>query len=502
MGSATTETPTDSPATPEGSAEAVSGKPVTGGGGASQAGEKVAADGKRGELGLGLWVGVGTAGVGLVAGLVLGLLGASVLGWGGGGAGEEAGGGGGGGGAPPALVVLGEVRQEALVRPERVEGRLAAVKRSRVSAEIAGRVLEVPVEVGQRVTGGQTVLAEIDAVWAGLAVKEATARKQAAEARLQRNRVELAFLKQLATRDTGRQKELDDAAAEVAADEASVAAADAALARATEELERVTVLAPFDGYVVGKAAERGQWVEPGDAVVEVVSSGEIDAVIDVPESVVGKLGVGQAVEVTVGALRGVAATQPVESIVTGGDGWRVTGRVVAVNRDGGNAARTFEVKVRLENPGDVMKPGMSVTAGVEVGGDRQWLTVERDAVQFDEQGAQVWVSMPSEDGGMPMALPVPVEVVFGTGDRFAVEALPGRSAGLLFPGASVVTRGGERLFPTQALMVKGAESGGGGEPRGGDPPALCYRAGEVGGGGGGGGVFCLSCPPITLQVEV
>ncbi|MEM6394655.1 MAG: efflux RND transporter periplasmic adaptor subunit, partial [Planctomycetota bacterium] len=468
MGSATTETPTDSPATTGSSPDPVNGEAAAPAGQASKADGKAAVSKPergvaKGEVGLGLWIGVGTAAVGLVAGLVLGLLGASVLGLGGGGPAEGAVGDGGGGGAPPALVVLGEVKQEMLTKPERVEGRLAAVKRSRVSAEIAGRVLEVPVEVGQRVAGGETVLAEIDAVWAGLAVKEADARKKAAEARLLRNQTELAFLRQLATRDTARQKELDDAAAEVAADEASVAAADAALARATEELERVTVLAPFDGYVVAKAAERGQWVEPGDAVVEVVSSGEIDAVIDVPESVVGRLGVGQSVEVTVGALAGVAATQPVESIVTGGQGWRVTGQVVAVNRDGGNAARTFEVKVRLVNPGDVMKPGMSVTAGVEVGGDRQWLTVERDAVQFDEQGAQVWVSLmlPEEQGGagngMPQALPVPVEVAFGKGDRFAVEALPGRSAGLLFPGASVVTRGGERLFPTQSLDVKAAD---------------------------------------------
>ncbi|MEM1213532.1 MAG: efflux RND transporter periplasmic adaptor subunit [Planctomycetota bacterium] len=447
--------------------------------------------------GLGLWIGVGGAGLGLVTGLVLGLLAVSVLGLGGGGAGEGEGEGGGGGGAPPALVVLGEVRQEALVRPERVEGRLAAVKRSRVSAEVAGRVLEVPIEEGQEVSRGQTVLAEIDAVWAGLAVKEAEAQQRAAEARLLRNQTELAFLQQLATRDGARQKEVDDTIAEVAADEAAVAAAAAAVARATEELKRVRVLAPFDGYVVGKLAERGQWVEPGDAVVEVVSSGEIDAVIDVPEGVVGRLGVGQAVEVTVGALGDVAATQPVEGLVVEQAGWRVTGRVVAVNRDGGNAARTFAVKVRLPNPGDVMKPGMSVTAGVEVGGDRQWLTVERDAVQFDEQGAQVWVSMaspPEEGGGMPMALPVPVEVVFGKGDRFAVEVLPGRSAGLLFPGASVVTRGGERLFPTQPLMVKVAgdeagvgESGPAGEPGGGDPRALEVQAEGEGGGGGGAG---------------
>ncbi len=49
------------------------------------------------------------------------------------------------------------------------------------------------------------------------------------------------------------------------------------------------MLAPFDGLVVSKMAEVGRWVDPGDAVIEVVSRGTIDAVVDVPERLIDRV---------------------------------------------------------------------------------------------------------------------------------------------------------------------------------------------------------------------
>jgi len=350
-------------------------------------------------------------------------------------------------GMPPATVRLGEAKADSLRPRTAVVGRLRGVRLATVAAEVEGKVLAVPVQAGDAVIGGQTVLARIDGVWTELDLARTRAQVAAAQATLDQSESDLSYLEQLREAQSAKPKEVDDMRAQVASNRANLSAAIAERDRVLTEVERLVVLAPFDGFVTRKITEVGQWVQPGDPIAEVISQGRIDAVADVPEHVIDSVKVGDSAQVGIEPLS-----------------LTVRGQVVAVNPDGGNAARTFPVKVKLDDLGGRLKAGMSVTVWLPVGPQEDYLTVPRDAVFYGVDGQSVWVAAPSESkseskspGGpgppMPKAVRVAVRVLFGGSDRVAVEPMSQSGGKDLADGASVVVEGAEGLKPGQPLIV-------------------------------------------------
>ena len=111
--------------------------------------------------------------------------------------------------------------------------------------------------------------------------------------------------------------------------------------------------------------------------------------------------------------------------------------------------------------------GMSVTAMVPTGEEREMLTIHRDAILRNQVGAFVYAVIPGGEGTPAKAAPIDVEVLFQTPTRAVV-----RSSGLR-PGMQVVIEGNERLYPMAAIAptpagdaaptdeTKGAQDSGG-----------------------------------------
>ncbi len=346
----------------------------------------------------------------------------------------------------PATVRVADAVSEQLRPRTAVVGRLREVRRATVAAEVEGKVLAVPVREGDPVVGGETVLAEIDGVWAGLDLARTQAEVAAAQATLDQSVLDVSYLEQLLDAQSAKPKEVDDMRAQVSSDRARLSAAIAELDRVKKEVERLVVLAPFDGFVTRKVTEVGQWVAPGDEIVEVISLGQVDAEADVPEHVIDLIHLGDTAEVVIEPL-----------------GLPVRGVVAVINPSGGNSARTFPVKVRLDDQGGRLKAGMSVTVWLPVGPEAEYLTVPRDAVSYGADSQSVWVALPGEaaepeDGKppMPTAEKVAVRVLFGEGDRVAVQPLTDHGREALTEGAVVVVEGSEGLAPGQPLVYADA----------------------------------------------
>jgi len=326
-----------------------------------------------------------------------------------------------------------------------VVGRLREVRRAVVASEQEGRVVEVQVEEGDPIVANQTVLARIDDVWAKLDLQRsqadlATAQANVAEAQANVDQASRDFerLESLLIAQSARPKEVDDARTKVQAEtarlqsaQAAVLSAQSAVDRTREQVQRLTILAPFDGTVVRKMTEVGQWVTPGDGVAEVISRGKIDAMIDVSENLINQVTLGMELDVQVDALRK-----------------NFTGHVDAINPYGTNAARTFPVRVQLDDHDGTLKPGMSVTARVPTTQQMQAMTIPRDALTRTAMGNMVWINANG------VAMQTPVQVLFSVADRYVVQPVPGPGAGLLVDNASVVIEGAERIyFPGQPLAV-------------------------------------------------
>lgn len=349
-------------------------------------------------------------------------------------------------GPPPTTVKVGKVENQMMQQRVMVVGRLMEVKRSTVASEVEGRVTALLTPAGREVIGGETVIARVDSVWSRLAVEQARADLAAAKATARQSARELKLLEDLKARNAADPNALDDARAKAEADAASVLAYEAVLHRAEETNKRVDIIAPFDGTVSAKLTEKGQWLEQGSAVVEIVSRGEIDAVIDVPEKIISQVPKGTPIELTITPLD-----------------LTVTGNVIAINPDGSNAARTYPVKVRVDDRAGLLKVGMSVTARVPVRAEKAYLVVPRDAVQYSENGPQVWMSvvMPnSPPGSLPQGIPMDVDVLFGVDGKFAIKPKPKVEGMNLMAGMEVVIEGAERLFPTRPMIIMNGGQGG------------------------------------------
>ena len=342
----------------------------------------------------------------------------------------------------PTPVRASAVAREAVGEHRLVTGELRAVRRASVAAEEPGRVVELLAQEGQVVEAG-FVLARVDStrldlelarLGADQAVERAVAKqREVEEASALR---EFEAVRTLAERDAARPKELADAETAWRAAQARLEQAKARVDALGAEMELVReriadteVAAPFDGVVTRRGAELGQWLATGDAVVELLSAGELEARLDVPQAYLA-------------AVRASRAPLRVHVDATGETLELAERRLVP---DVAGRGRSFPLIAPLPSAGS-LAAGMSVTAWLPTGGEAEHLLVPVDAILRNETGTFVYVAAGGGDEA-PRAQPAPIEVLFTTEGRAAVRSHS------LAPGALVVVEGNERLYPTAPLAV-------------------------------------------------
>jgi len=188
--------------------------------------------------------------------------------------------------------------------------------------------------------------------------------------------------------------------------------------------------------VIVKHAELGQYVTPGDPIVDIVSRGQIDARLMVPESAINFIRPGQTLPIKIDAM-----------------GEEAAGEVVSITPYGPSASRTFPVHVRLDDGQGRLKVGMSVTATIGMGAERQALVVSKDAVLVRPDGSTVWVAVAGPQGQTVEVQPVPVIIGVRSASEYAVEPETDQGRKLLRPGVQVVIEGAERLAAGQQVRI-------------------------------------------------
>ena len=362
---------------------------------------------------------------------------------------------------PASPVRVDAAQLQSVQQLRQVTGNVRAVTRSRVAAVEPGQIMELNVSEGQAVRLGEP-LALLDAqrlqiqlrqLQATMSVQAAILAERAAQGELRQSDLEL--ITTMHERGAVNPKELIDARLELSAAEARRDQAQQELAvRAAEadllnrRIADMTIAAPFDGMVVSKIAERGEWVAAGDPLFELVSTGSYDVWLDVPQGLTKAVSrEGLSVMVHVDAT---ATTYESQSI-------RIVGDIDATSRTFSLVVRISEMAEAstaassdgaLDGPAPHLAPGMSVTAWIPTENVSQQLTVNKDAVLRNEAGAYVLVVRDAGEGAS-IASPVPVDLVYALADRFVVQS-PGLSA-----GDATIIEGGERLMPNAPVRVVG-----------------------------------------------
>jgi len=302
---------------------------------------------------------------------------------------------------------------------------------SAVSPRTEGLVSEVLIDDGDSVKAGD-VLVILDKVLATLDLASAEATVEEARASLNeaiRRRNEAAGLVKKNHVATTTYK---TSIADVKMKTAALNRLDTAYKRQLEIIRQHTVRAPFNGIIARKRIEVGEWVETGNALLELVDVDVLRIDVPVPQRYFGRITRGTPVTLKFDAF----PEQQTPAAVT---------KVIPV---GNSAARTFPVRIEFDNKSRLKAPGMSARVAFQLGqGDSTVaLRLPKDAIVMAPDGSKVVWLVKGEAGGLHAT---PVTVTTGRNSSTYVELLSGQ----ITQGDRVVVRGNEILRPGQKVRL-------------------------------------------------
>jgi HlyD family secretion protein len=279
-----------------------------------------------------------------------------------------------GGGKRGVRVFAEEIQQRDITQLVKATGAVNARVKVNISSHLIGKIERLYVEEGQEVRSGQPFL-ELEKQafiaarddWAsrlGIARHDVEqARISLADAELKARRARRLAEEGIAAAEQLEAAELalQSARLRLAQAEESVAQAEANLAKARDDLAKTTLYAPVAGRVVSLAAEEGEVVvsgtmnNPASVIATIADLSEILAEVDVDETEIAQVRVGQVATLKVDAL-------PDRTF---------RGRVVEVGSSGYSRPQQpdvtfFLVRLLVEGPDPELRPGMSVRADIEI----------------------------------------------------------------------------------------------------------------------------------------
>jgi len=268
--------------------------------------------------------------------------------------------------AAPAAVSVATVETEGWRQSLFAVGTLVADQGIDVTAPLPGTVVEIMFESGQAVRRGQVLL--------GMDVGIQLAEVEGLQAALDLRKSQYARSQTLRASKQISQSDYD--AARAALDEA-----EAALKARQAFIARKTVYAPFDGVLGIRGIDLGAYLEPGDPIVQLQALAPIHVDYAVPEQHLGRLSVGQTVEIAVPAYPGE----------------KFSGRITAFEPGIDPATRSLRTRATLPNADHRLRPGMFAEVWSVEDEAKAVLALPETAVTYSPYGNTVFVVVSTGD---------------------------------------------------------------------------------------------------------
>ncbi len=242
----------------------------------------------------------------------------------------------------PLAVHVAPVRTIAFSPALELSGSISASRQVAVGAVVAGRISQIPIRAGDRVSAGQLIARIDDASYraayvetlgsAGAAdagVALARAQAEAAHSRLQLAQTTARRMAALYDAGAIPRQQYDEAQAELATTQAGYAQAQAgiraaagrrsearaAVNAATVPLGDTLVYAPFDGIILTRNVDPGAVVEPGSAIATVSDERNLELDVSLPDAAAGAIRPGTRISVRVDALGGRSVPAIIRALV-------------------------------------------------------------------------------------------------------------------------------------------------------------------------------------------
>jgi membrane fusion protein, multidrug efflux system len=321
-----------------------------------------------------------------------------------------------GGQMPPTTVEVARPTVDRVVERVSAVGTLRAAENIIVRPEVQGLIERVHFQEGQSVKAGDPLFT-LDASLVRAEVNEW-------EATVAQSRREADRAKELVARKLAAESDLDAKRSQVTVDEAR-------LSSAQTRLSKTVIKAPFAGVVGLRKVSPGEYVTAGQELVSLVQLDPIKLDFRVPESSLGHIKTGQAVNIEVDAF-------PNETF---------SGAVYAIDPQLDTAGRSVNLRATIANTKSQLRPGLFARVSLELGARADALLLPEQALwpQGDKQFVYV------VDNGTAKL----VEVSIGVRQGGMVEITHG-----LDKDAQVITAGQLKIGPGSPVQPLDAVASG------------------------------------------
>ena len=321
-------------------------------------------------------------------------------------------------GPPPAIVVVAEAVKEKIAPTALYSATVISRDDANLSAELAGRITWVA-DVGDRIQMGDPIV-KLDDVFIKQQVIEERSIIESEKAKYDLHTKEVKRFTKLLSDNNVARNQLDQAISDEAVARSNMSSARARLAQAEERLRRTNITAPFNGVVLERLLQKGEWANNGDTIIRLVSSSNLEIQTHIPAS----------------SLRFVTIGTPLSYVdeVKSGDG--IVRALVPV---GGDTSRLFELRISTDNQSLVA--GNLLRVAIPTEHAREAILIPRDALVLRREG--VYVFRVNKD-----SIAERVQVKTGISDLERIEVI-----GDVQASDKVITRGAENLRPGMPVKI-------------------------------------------------
>ncbi len=325
-------------------------------------------------------------------------------------------------GGGPARVVTDTVTERMISPTTRIVGVVDFDTLSGLSPEVSGRIEESNIEEGEVVKKGDTLVR----LNTDLLEKDVQIRRKEAEGigvKIANTRKNLKRFETLFKEAAASEKAYDDLADSLRELVIQQEMVKTTIEKRKLEIDKSALTAPFDGMVLEKLKDVGEWVSPGVPVCTLGSITDLFVQVAVSEDLVEYIQPGQEVVLVINALKR-----------------EFTGKVTNFVPIADPATKTFEIKIAIPYFQEAIR-NMSATVNVPAGKAQKLRMIKRDAVVRNQ--GKTFVYTIKED----KASILPVNIVGYEGEYVGVDN-PN-----IQPGMPVVVDGNDRLRPDQDVTV-------------------------------------------------
>jgi RND family efflux transporter MFP subunit len=321
-------------------------------------------------------------------------------------------------------VVVADI-QDTLSLNEQFTGIVQARRTSSLGFAEGGRIAALNIDVGDRVTDGQTMaVLDTRAVRSQLVSAEAQVNEARAAHALAMNTVERQ--QTLLERGHVSQQRVDEAIAQAATAEARISAAKARADTLRVQISLASIRAPYPGVVTRRNFDEGAIAQPGAGVFELVETTALEARIGLPSALAATLEKG-------------------EIYTLKGDKGPVGARLKTVTGVIETGQRTVTSVFDIQDA-EAVSVGAVVRLGLERGVAESGLWLPVSALAEGQRGLwSVYIAAP--EGGKWVARPGLVEVVQSEGEKAYVR-------GAVADGDQIIVNGLQRITPGQAVSPR------------------------------------------------